>query len=272
MELEVGGVIASRISPVLLEPLVPVGWRPEQGPQPMSPDYGVRLPEGLVTFEVTVWHWEAHAAWHRMNETIHTAFIRADAATRCRGVARNVRIELPLGSLREAVEHLWSQQFCDRVCDTESGMEVSSNGLVPRPIRVGWRPMLYFPDADRIDWAAVAANGGPPFSVGRNIAQTFGFTINPCIDEDDHAAALDSLRKSIDCKKRQCDRSCRTSWSSDRPSLGLPLARTNLRTPGTFSALLSRSGYGQTLVTIGCQECCTTGPIEWPHLAILPTA
>jgi hypothetical protein len=73
VELEVGGMLASRVSPVLLEPLVPDDWRPGQGPQPMSSDYGVRVPEGLVTFEVTVWRWEAYAAWHRMNETIHTA-------------------------------------------------------------------------------------------------------------------------------------------------------------------------------------------------------
>jgi hypothetical protein len=56
-ELEVGGMIASRVSPVLLEPLVPTDWRSSQGEQPMSPDYGVRVPEGLVTVEVTVWHW-----------------------------------------------------------------------------------------------------------------------------------------------------------------------------------------------------------------------
>jgi len=204
VELEVGGVLASRISPVLLEPLVPADWRPGQGPQPMSPDYGVRVPESLVTFEVTVWHWEAYAAWHRVKETIHTAL---SARMRRRGVARNVRIELPLGSPREAVEHLWSQEFCDRVCASESGIEVSPSSLAPRPIRAGWRPMLHFPDADRIDWAAVAANGGPPFSAGPNIAQTFGYAINPCIGEDDRAAALDSLRKSLDRKKRQCDRS-----------------------------------------------------------------
>jgi hypothetical protein len=203
VELEVGGVIASRTSPVLLEPLVPDDWRPGQGPQPMSPDYGVRVPEGLVTFEVTVWHWEAYAAWHRMSETIHTAL---SARMRKRGIARNVRIEVPLGSPMKAVQHLWSHEFCDRVCDSESGLEVSPNGLAPRPIRVGWRPMLHFPDPGNIDWAAVAANGGPPFSAGAAVAQTFGYAINPCIGDDDHAAALESLRKSIDRKKRQCDR------------------------------------------------------------------
>jgi hypothetical protein len=204
VELEVGGVLASRVSPVLLEPLVPDDWRPGQGSQPMSPDYGVRVPEGLVTFEVTVWHWEAYAAWHRMNETIHTAL---SARMQKRGVARNVRIELPLGSPQEAVEYLRSHEFCDRVCDSESGTTVSPNGLAPRPIRVGWRPMLHFADQASIDWDAVAANGGPPFAVGPNIAQMFGYTINPCIGDDDLSAALESLRKSIARKKRQCDRS-----------------------------------------------------------------
>src|SRR5258708_7292675 len=32
-----------------------------------------------------------------------------------RGVARNVRIELPIGSSLEVVEFLWSHEFCDRV-------------------------------------------------------------------------------------------------------------------------------------------------------------
>jgi hypothetical protein len=202
VELEVGGLIATRVSPVLLEPLVPEDWRPKKGQQPMSPDYGVWVPEGLIIVEVTVWHWEAYAAWHRMNETIHTAL---SARMLKRGVARNVRIELPIGSPQEAVEYLWSHEFCDRVCDTESGAIVTSDGAAPRPIRAAWRPMLHFADHDSIDWAAVAANGGLPFSAGPNIGQSFGYSINPCISEDDRDAALESLRKSIDRKKRQRD-------------------------------------------------------------------
>ena len=188
VELEVGGMIANRISPVLLEPLVPDDWRPGQGPQPISPDYGVRVPEGLVTVEVTVWHWEAYAAWHRMNETIHAAL---SARMLKRGVARNVRIELPIGSPREAVEYLWSHEFCDRVCGTESGDIVTADGAAPRPIRASWRPMLHFPDPDNIDWDAVAANGGLPFAAGPNIGQMFGYSINPCIGDDDRNDALD---------------------------------------------------------------------------------
>jgi hypothetical protein len=202
VELEIGGMVAPRVSPVLFEPLVPRNWRPAQGEQPMSPDYGVRVPEGLVTVEVTVWHWEAYAAWQRMNVAIHTAL---SARMMKRGVARNVRIELPIGSPQELVKDLWSHEFCDQVCDNEYGDIVTTDGATPRPIRAAWRPMLHFPDPDNINWDAVAANGGPPFTAGPNIGQMFGYSINPCINDDDRNEALDSLRRSIDRKKRQRD-------------------------------------------------------------------
>lgn len=202
VELEVGGMIANRVTPVLLEPLVPDDWRPSQGEQPMSPDYGVRVPEGLVTVEVTVWHWEAYAAWHRMNEAIHTAL---SARMLKRGISRNVRIELPIGSPQETVETLWSHEFCNLVCDNEHGEIVTTEAGAPRPIRATWRPMLHFPDPDNIDWAAVEANGGPPFAAGPNVGQMFGYSVNPCLGDDDRNAALESLRRALDRKKRQRD-------------------------------------------------------------------
>jgi hypothetical protein len=168
----------------------------------MSPDYGVRVPEGLIIVEVTVWHWEAYAAWHRMNETIHTAL---SARMLKRGVARNVRIELPIGSPQEAVEYLWSHEFCDRVCGTESGAIVTSDGAAPRPIRAAWRPMLHFADHDSIDRPPSQRTAACHSAAGPNIGQSFGYSINPCISEDDRDAALESLRKSIDRKKRQRD-------------------------------------------------------------------
>jgi hypothetical protein len=142
IELEVGGMVARRISPVLLEPLVPDTCRPSHGKQPLSPDYGFRVPEGLVTVEVTVWHWEAYAAWHRMNETINTAL---SARMLKRGVARNVRIELPIGSPQEVVQTLWSHEFCDQVCDNGYGEVTSTDSAAPRTIRATWQPMLHFP-------------------------------------------------------------------------------------------------------------------------------
>jgi hypothetical protein len=137
-----------------------------------------------------------------LNQTIHTAL---SARMLKRGVSRNIRIELPIGSPQETVETLWSHDFCNLVCDNEHGEIVTTEAGAPRPIRATWRPMLHFPDTDNIDWAAVAANGGPPFAAGPNIGQMFGYTINPCISDDDLNAALESLRRSIDRKKRQRD-------------------------------------------------------------------
>jgi hypothetical protein len=125
-----------------------------------------------------------------MNETIHTAL---SARMLKRGVARNVRIELPIGSPQEVVETLWSHVFCDQVCDNEYGEIVTTDGAAPRPIRASWRPMLHFSDPDNIDWDAVAANGGLPFAAGPNIGQMFGYSINPCTTDDDLNDALDSL-------------------------------------------------------------------------------
>ena len=136
----------------------------------MSPDYGVRVPESLVTVEVTVWHWEACAAWHRMYnavyQTLSTRMIK-------RGIARSVRVELPLGSPQEVVKWLWSHEFCTMGSDTESGAIETSAKAAPKPIRVTWHPMLHFDDDASIDWAAVAANGGLPFTVGAGVGQSF---------------------------------------------------------------------------------------------------
>jgi hypothetical protein len=87
----------------------------------------------------------------------------------------------------------------------ESGTIVTADEAAPRPIRAAWSPILHFDDHANIDWAAVTASGGLPFTVGPDIAQSFGFSINPCINDDDRNAALDSLRRSIDRKQRQCD-------------------------------------------------------------------
>ena len=202
VELEVGAILGSQVSPVLLEPLVPSDWRPGKGPQPKSPDYGVRVPEGMVTVEVTVWHWEAYAAWQRMSDSISTAL---SARMMRRGVSRNVRIELPIGSPPDVVEFLWSHEFCDLVCEDEWGQVETTDSVAERPITATWRPILHLPDADNIDWEAVAASGGPPFAAGPHVGHMFGYAVNPCINDDDLNAALASLRRSLDRKKRQRD-------------------------------------------------------------------
>lgn len=57
--------------------------------------------------------------------------------------------------------------------------------------------MLHFAVEASIDMATVAPNGGLPFTVGPGIAQMFGYSINPCISDDDRNAGLESPRKSL---------------------------------------------------------------------------
>jgi hypothetical protein len=46
--------------------------------------------------------------------------------------------------------------------------------------------MPHFADEASID---MATNGGLPFTVGPGIAQMFGYSINPCISDDDRNGA-----------------------------------------------------------------------------------
>jgi hypothetical protein len=167
----------------------------------MSPDYGVRVPESLVTIEVTVWHWEAYAAWHRMYKALHEILSRR---LRKRGISKHVRILLPIGSPQEIVKWLWSNDFCAMLADQESGSIETVAGVAPKPIRVNWCPMPHFDSMENVDWEAVAATGGQ-FTVGGGLAHSFGLAVNPCIDDEARDSALASLRRSIDLKKRQCD-------------------------------------------------------------------
>lgn len=195
VELEVGGMVAARISPVLLEPLVPEHLRSKPNP-PMSPDYGVRVPEGLVTIEVTVWHWEAYAAWRRMYDALHKTLSMRMLK---RGVSRRVDIELPLGAPQEVVKKLWSNEFCNVLSHSSSGAVQIPVGAESRPIEVAWHPLSH-PEIEE-------ASGGRLVTLYGNVltGHQFGICVNPRMGDDERNLALASLRRSIDRKKRQCN-------------------------------------------------------------------
>ena len=79
--------------------------------------------------------------------------------------------------------------------DTESGAIETSAKAAPKPIRVTWHPMLHFDDDASTDWAAVAANGGLPFTVGAGVGQSFSRSVNSCFDDEERRSALASLRR-----------------------------------------------------------------------------
>ena len=71
--------------------------------------------------------------------------------------------------------------------------------------------MLHFADDASIDWDAVAANGGPPFTVGPNIAQMFGYSINPCIEDDDRTTLSTRCAVRLIGRSANATQACRTS-------------------------------------------------------------
>ena len=77
--------------------------------------------------------------------------------------------------------------------------------------------MLHFPDPDNIDWDAVAANGGPPFAAGPNIAQMFGYSINPCISDDDQQRRA-RIAAKVDRPEEAATRPERAAPLSRRPT------------------------------------------------------
>ena len=147
MELEIGGMFASRVSRFYLNHCCRRIGGPNGASSPCHPTMASWCPRSRYRRGHCL-ALEAYAAWHRMSGAIHTIF---SARMLRRGVARNVCIELPIGSPREVVEFLWSHEFCDRVCDTESGAIVTNDSAAPRPIQADWSPMLHFADEASID-------------------------------------------------------------------------------------------------------------------------
>jgi hypothetical protein len=204
VELEVGATLSQSFE-IVFEPLVPPGeWN--SSTKPRSPDYGLRQPEGLVQVEVTVWHWEALAAWHRMETEVNRII---SSRLRKRGIRRIVHLDLPIKVARDARETIASRQVCKDIASSESGHLTFDVG--PRPAVLSWRtpgPPLHFLDEASIDFALAEAAGGV-FTVGpvapppNWISHTFKFSSNPCLTKEDALDGLGSLRRSIDGKKDQ---------------------------------------------------------------------
>jgi hypothetical protein len=212
VELEVGAVLAVNFKPIKLEPLVP----PEQQAahdKPPSPDYGIELPEGVVLIDATVWHWENLSAWHRMRiEIERKVFSQVDK----RKVFRDVLLHLPIKPSKNAQEIIASRDMCSRVADCESGEEVLDVGA-SRPARICWTTTELPFDWNTTKVPKFSEAPVDPALVVKShpyvIATTklpgppqFGylhFTTELCLTEDDVQDGLNSLRKSIDVKKRQ---------------------------------------------------------------------
>ena len=62
-ELEIGAALSERFSPISFEPYVPVDNTYDS--KPISPDYGIKLPEGWVDIESTVFRLGKLQSWDK---------------------------------------------------------------------------------------------------------------------------------------------------------------------------------------------------------------
>ncbi|MGX9789626.1 hypothetical protein [Mycobacterium sp. MMS18-G62] len=202
VELEVGSSLSEIITPIELEPLVPLSQKLAPNP-PKSPDYGLWLPESNVTVEVTVWHWETYAAWERMYDQIYTTLCKR---LQLDGVRRQLRIELPINSPQEAISWLTNRRLCKEIRERDFGGRVfgADTGA---PIVIRWSPVLHF-DSGRDIAAVNATRVGPEVHWTEgvdNIGSVVAVSGSACITEDRAVVGLSSLRRAIDHKKAQRD-------------------------------------------------------------------
>ena len=197
-EVEVGAVLSGNFSPISIEPMVPEELHDSPN-RPVSPDYGLKLPETLVTVEVTVWHWERLARWEKMVQEIHRA-IHARMAKA--GVVRDMRAAIPLSAIPATRELMTSRSVCKEIAEAHNGILEFDVGA-DRNAKLEWQTLLHFPNQESIDWDLIRSTNARAWTVGPNIAHQFSFAWNPELSLVDMESGLDSLRRSIDRKRRQ---------------------------------------------------------------------
>lgn len=222
-EFQVGATLSEHFSPISMEPLVPKELHFASS-KPRSPDYGLKLPETLVGVEVTVWHWERLVRWEKMvGEVSKTIRKRVTTA----GALRDIRAVVPLTADNATRKLMSSPAVYQMIIDVDSDTLKFDVGA-DRLATLSWQPFLHFETEASIDWDLIQSTGARAWSVGPNALQQFAFAWNPELTENDIDNAVDSLRRSIDLKKRQSPaempflvavglHSARVDWDSMSP-------------------------------------------------------
>lgn len=201
-ELELAAVLASRVSPIAFEPLVPPSAHKSPKTKPRSPDYAVRLPDGDVCFEVTNIHFGFLDKWDV------AAAYTADRLSRFilrRNLRRAIRFEAPSSSSRADLDELVVPSVLTEIQRNETGrraIDLEGVGVAT----LGWGPVPHFP---------VGPDGFPLFDEGTDFpiaAATFGQTAGPTASVE-YAPVVDgqaiedvvlrSIRNSLKTKRSQ---------------------------------------------------------------------
>lgn len=196
IELEVAFSIAQSITPISFEPLVPehLAFAPSK---PQSPDYAVLLPEGPLTIEVTVWHWDSLRKWDRFaNEVTHrigNKLMKSDNHY-------HVAYQLPLNISNGDLAVVTSDSVVQKILTSETGrltIPISRGSA-----QVVWNELPHFESMESADWDKISRLGGNA-TIGPGVGAASSSAVRPIFDDEWADTALKSLRKSLDRKSGQ---------------------------------------------------------------------
>ncbi|MGW5310999.1 hypothetical protein ACWEQ0_14130 [Nocardia thailandica] len=195
-ELEVAFILSNAMSPLSYEPMVPAE-KIGSSAQPKSPDFGIRLPGADIAIEVTVWHWQSLSDWDAAQEQIS---IRLGARLRRAGLGRQVRVGLPLHVKGPDIEAISS-------CDVINAMRASAGKktfkLSGGDAVVEWAEFPIFDSFAELVGNYQIAEGFGMGAIG-SVEKPFGFVARPLFNDQMFDEAVDSLRRALDRKRRQC--------------------------------------------------------------------
>ncbi|WP_280242053.1 hypothetical protein [Nocardia abscessus] len=195
-ELEVASILSRAISPISLEPMVPLELIGSAN-QPRSPDIGIRLPGVDIALEVTVWHWQALRDWDTAEGHISE---RLSARLRRADLSRQIRLGLPLRVHSSDIEMITSSSVVDALRAPSGEMTIP---LHDREAVLEWTEFPRFASLDQGLTISQMVEGFGMGAIGDAFGHMFGLSSYPLLDERVLGEATTSLRKALDRKRRQ---------------------------------------------------------------------
>ncbi len=192
-ELEVAQSFTSVISPISLEPLVPEEEL-RSSSKPVSMDFGLRLPEGDLGLEVTVWHWQMLRDFDAVAQQLG---IRFQARLRKLGLLRVVQVRMPLGVSNSDIGAFLIPEVldCMRLPAGVKHIETSAGRAEIEWWQEGAAPSIM--PRERVKVPGQAEN-----STLKGV-QIRAFSAEPIFGNDATELATQSLRRALDRKQRQ---------------------------------------------------------------------
>lgn len=197
-ELQVLAHLTERVSPVTLEPLVPIGLLGTPR-EPRSPDFAISLPDGDVFVEVTVLHFGALDDWDAKMTRLTDEF---DRAVLRHGLRREIELEFPLSFRSGELPQEHRRELIERLRAEEVGEWTTV--LAGSKATVRWRPVHHVTtQGPRLPADTVVPAGVDTFTIGPVAGPAVGTRRSIAVDEDVTALLVKSLRNTLRVKRQQ---------------------------------------------------------------------